>query len=72
MTQLLVAALFEVTGTECLVSSSKSGTSRPFTHSPVTTTAGTDWSGGFRMLGIAAVTALAALLAALRREVASA
>lgn len=28
MTQLLVAALFEVTGTECLVSSSKSGTFR--------------------------------------------
>ncbi|WP_136017855.1 ABC transporter permease [Arthrobacter silvisoli] len=44
----------------------------PFTHSPVTTAAGTDWGDGFWMLGIAAALTLLALLAVRRREVGSA
>lgn len=44
----------------------------PFTHTPVTTGAGTDWSGGFWMLGIAVVLALIALVAVRRREVGTA
>ncbi|WP_442542560.1 ABC transporter permease [Arthrobacter sp. KN11-1C] len=44
----------------------------PFTHTPVTTSTGTDWSGGFWMLGIAAVLAALALAAVRRREVGTA
>ena len=44
----------------------------PFTHTPVTTGAGTDWSGGFWMLGVAAVLGLAALVGMRRREVGTA
>lgn len=41
----------------------------PFTHTPVTTAQGTDWSGGFWMLSIAGVLAATALAAMRRREV---
>ncbi|MCU1574733.1 MAG: hypothetical protein JWO93_2815 [Micrococcaceae bacterium] len=44
----------------------------PFTHSPVTTGTGTDWSGGFWMLGITAVLTVFALAAVRRREVGAA
>lgn len=44
----------------------------PFTHSPITTNTGTDWSGGFWMLGISAILALLALAAVRRREVGTA
>jgi ABC-2 type transport system permease protein len=44
----------------------------PFTHTPVTTGTGTDWSGGFWMLGITVVLALVALVAIRRREVGTA
>lgn len=44
----------------------------PFTHTPVTTNAGTDWSGGFWMLGIATVLTLLSLMAMQHREVGSA
>lgn len=44
----------------------------PFTHSPVTTSTGTDWSGGFWMLGIAAVITAFSLVAVRRREVGTA
>jgi ABC-2 type transport system permease protein len=44
----------------------------PFTHSPVATGAGTDWSGGFWMLGITAVLTAFSLAAVRRREVGAA
>lgn len=44
----------------------------PFTHSPVTTSVGTDWSGGFWMLGVSAVLVAVALAAVRRREIGSA
>lgn len=44
----------------------------PFTHTPVTTSTGTDWSGGFWMLGIAAVLTALSLAAVRRREVGTA
>ena len=44
----------------------------PFTHTPVVTDTGSDWSGGFWMLGIAAVIALIALVSVPRREVGTA
>ncbi|KHL01013.1 ABC transporter permease [Sinomonas humi] len=44
----------------------------PFTHTPVVTDTGTDWSGGFWMLGIAAVIAVIALVTVPRREVGTA
>jgi ABC-2 type transport system permease protein len=41
----------------------------PFTHSPVVTNTGTDWSGGFWMLGIGVALSLFAVVAVRRREV---
>lgn len=41
----------------------------PFTHTPVVTTTGTDWSGGFWMLGIGAALVVFAFVAVRRREV---
>lgn len=44
----------------------------PFTHTPIVTNAGTDWSGGFWMLAIVAVVTLGAMVAVRRREVGNA
>jgi ABC-2 type transport system permease protein len=44
----------------------------PFTHTPVVSSTGTDWSGGFWMLGIAAALAALTLAAVPRREVGNA
>jgi ABC-2 type transport system permease protein len=44
----------------------------PFTHTPVVTGSGTDWSGGFWMLGIAAALAALTLAVVPRREVGNA
>ena len=41
----------------------------PFTHTPVVTNTGTDWSGGFWMLGIGAALVVFAFVAVRRREV---
>ncbi|WP_246036214.1 ABC transporter permease [Sinomonas susongensis] len=44
----------------------------PFTHTPVVTSTGTDWSGGFWMLAVAAVLALVSLALMRRREIGTA
>jgi ABC-2 type transport system permease protein len=44
----------------------------PFAHTPVPGPGGTDWTGGFWMLGISVAAAAAALALMRRREVGSA
>ncbi|MDQ4503069.1 hypothetical protein [Sinomonas sp. ASV322] len=44
----------------------------PFTHTPIPSSTGSDWVGGFWMLGIAAALTFVALVAMRRREVGSA
>ncbi|QAY72289.1 polyketide antibiotic transporter [Agromyces protaetiae] len=43
----------------------------PFAHSPVPAGDGTDWAGGFWLLGVAAVAAVVAIASMRRREIAS-
>jgi ABC-2 type transport system permease protein len=44
----------------------------PFTHTPIPSTSGSDWTEGFWMLGIAGVLTIVALVAMRRREIGSA